>query len=628
MIEDKYWGVVLNATPMPTILLKADHPAYTIVFANEAYLSFINMRREEIVGNSLTSLLHAHTRNVDEILQTLQQATHYKVPQRQPTVRYEFHQPQTGDVVIKYLDVISTPVVVADNKVEFIIRTINDVTDLIDTQQSEKAIFEDLVKHEKFLNESQRIARIGNWEVDLINNTIIWSDVLKEIYEVTSDFTPTYENSLTFLKDDRYRDILVNAVNEAIEKNNVFDVELQIVTAAGNVRWLRSTGKADLTNGIGTRLYGVTLDVTTSKAIEKALMESRNQYQALVESVEGVVWEADANTFGFTYISNKINSILGYTPEQWLNEPDFWANHIYEGDRDWAVTYCQNQTQEVQNHVFDYRMVKADGGIVWIKDLVSVITENGKPKLLRGVMVDVTESKLLASLDNLEKTVLELAADKYEELQRILTVYMKGIENLLPHMKCSMLQVKNGKVYTWAAPSLPKDYTDAINGQPTGEQAGSCGTSAYLKEKVIVADISTNPLWENYKQLALKYDLRACWSYPIINSSDEVMAVFGAYYDDIKEPGDTEQLVIERSAAILKVILENRQSDSKLQEIAWMQSHVVRAPLARLMGLVDILNQEYVNKGLKNELLDHIVNTAHELDKVVRDISDKTANRE
>lgn len=628
MIEDKYWGVVLNATPMPTILLKADHPAYTIVFANEAYLSFINMRREEIVGKSLTSLLHAHTRNVDEILQTLQQATHYKVPQKQPTVRYEFHLPQTGDVVIKYLDVISTPLVVADNKVEFIIRTINDVTDLIETQQSEKAIFEDLIKHEKFLNESQRVGRIGNWEVDLINNTIIWSDVLKEIYEVPLDYIPTFENSLTFYKDDRYRDILVNAVKEAIEKNNVFDVELQIVTAAGNVRWLRSTGKADMTNGVGTRLYGVTLDVTTSKAIEKALIESRNQYQALVESVEGVVWEADANTFGFTYISNKINSILGYTPEQWLSEPDFWANHIYEGDRNWAVTYCQNQTRQVQNHVFDYRMVKADGGIVWMKDLVSVITENGKPKLLRGVMVDVTESKLLASLDNLEKTVLELAADKNEELQRILTVYMKGIENLLPHMKCSLLQVKNGKVYTWAAPSLPKDYTDAINGQPTGEQAGSCGTSAYLKEKVIVADISTNPLWENYKQLALKYDLRACWSYPIINSSDEVMAVFGAYYDDIKEPGDTEQLVIERSAAILKVILENRQSDSKLQEIAWMQSHVVRAPLARLMGLVDILNQEYVNKGLKNELLDHIVNTAHELDKVVRDISDKTANRE
>lgn len=628
MIEDKYWGVVLNATPMPTILLKADHPAYTIVFANEAYLSFINMRREEIVGKSLTSLLHAHTRNVDEILQTLQQATHYKVPQKQPTVRYEFHLPQTGDVVIKYLDVISTPLVVADNKVEFIIRTINDVTDLIETQQSEKAIFEDLIKHEKFLNESQRVGRIGNWEVDLINNTIIWSDVLKEIYEVPLDYIPTFENSLTFYKDDRYRDILVNAVKEAIEKNNVFDVELQIVTAAGNVRWLRSTGKADMTNGVGTRLYGVTLDVTTSKAIEKALIESRNQYQALVESVEGVVWEADANTFGFTYISNKINSILGYTPEQWLSEPDFWANHIYEGDRNWAVTYCQNQTRQVQNHVFDYRMVKADGGIVWMKDLVSVITENGKPKLLRGVMVDVTESKLLASLDNLEKTVLELAADKNEELQRILTVYMKGIENLLPHMKCSLLQVKNGKVYTWAAPSLPKDYTDAINGQPTGEQAGSCGTSAYLKEKVIVADISTNPLWENYKQLALKYDLRACWSYPIINSSDEVMAGFGAYYDDIKEPGDTEQLVIERSAAILKVILENRQSDSKLQEIAWMQSHVVRAPLARLMGLVDILNQEYVNKGLKNELLDHIVNTAHELDKVVRDISDKTANRE
>lgn len=627
MIEDKYCSIVLNATPMPTILVKADHPEYTVVFVNEAYLTFVNSQREEIINKSFIGLLRTHSRNADEVLQILEGVLQEKISKKQAADKYQYILPDTGELITKYLDIISTPVIGSDNNVEFIIRTVTDITDLVETQQNEKAIYYDLVKHEKFLNESQRVARIGSWEADIVNNTIVWSDVLKEIHEVSADYQPTFETSLAFYKDDKSREVLITVVNEAIEKNSVFDVELQIVTATGKTRWLRSTGKADVVNEKCMRVYGVAQDITESKNIEKALIESRNQYQALVESVEGVVWEADANTFEFTYISNKIKSILGYTPEQWLSEPNFWVNHIYEEDRDWAVTYCQNQTKKVLNHVFDYRMVKADGSIVWLKDLVSVIAENGKPKLLRGVMVDVTESKIQAKLDYLEKTVLELAAQR-DDLYYILSVYLKGVENLLPHMKCSLLQVKDGKIHTWAAPSLPKEYTDAINGQPIGEQAGSCGTSAYLKEKVIVADIAGNPLWKNYKQLALMYDLRACWSYPIINNNNDVMAVFGVYYDEVKEPDDREQMIIERSASILKIILENRQADSKLREIAWMQSHVVRAPLARLMGLVDIMQQEPVNKDLKNELLDHIVDTAHELDKVVRDISDKTANKE
>ncbi|WP_317169202.1 PAS domain-containing protein [Mucilaginibacter humi] len=171
-----------------------------------------------------------------------------------------------------------------------------------------------------------------------------------------------------------------------------------------------------------------------------------------------MVWEADANTFKFTYISNKINKILGYTSEQWLSDPDFWANHIYETDRHWAINFCQTQTRKVLNHVFDYRMLKADGGLVWIKDLVSVIAENGVPKLLRGVMIDITSSKLLSDPDNLEKNVLELVADKEQDLQGILATYLKGIESLLPHMNCSLMQVKNNKLFVLAAPSLPKDY--------------------------------------------------------------------------------------------------------------------------------------------------------------------------
>ncbi|PTQ92953.1 PAS domain S-box-containing protein [Mucilaginibacter yixingensis] len=756
MIEDKYGSVLFNAYPIPAILLKADHPTYTIVAANDAYFAFTNSSKEEIIGYSLIGFLEAYLEDADKLLPGLQNVLLNKKAHKQPAVKYNFRTPHTNEVVVKYLEVFSNPLLGDDGEVEFILRTISDVTELVEAQQNEKSIHENLLKHEMFLNESQRIAKIGYWEVDYINSIITWSDVLKEIYEVPPAYQPTYETGMAFYKTNEYREIILNAVNESIKHHGEFDIELEIITAAGNVRWLRTTGKADMEDGICVRLYGVTQDITASKAVEKELTDSRNQYQALIESVEGVVWEADADTFEFTYISNKINDLLGYSPEEWLSDPNFWANHIYQGDREWAVTFCQAQTTKGLNHVFDYRMINADGGIVWIKDLVSVIAENGKPKLLRGVMIDITESKLLENLDNLEKNVLEQVANKEDDLQQVLVSYLRGIENLLPCMKCSLLQVKNNKVYTLAAPSLPKDYTDAINGKPIGAKAGSCGTAAFRKEKVTVTDIATDPLWDNYKPFALAHNLRACWSCPIINSDGEVMAVFGMYYGDIKEPGDAEQLVIDRSTAMLKVILENRQgariieettmlmtqgqelakfgnwqwdiqnnevkwsdelyniygvdkkvhvatyesymamlhtddrepvrdilfkalnthedivfeeriirpdgetrhlkswgrvlcdsngqpekmigsclditaakiAESQLWEIAWMQSHLVRGPLARLMGLVGLLQEEQqVSKEIEGELLDYIMTTAHELDKVVRDISNRTVTQ-
>ncbi len=748
--DGQQWTVLFNATPIPTVILKADEPVYTVLFANEAYIRFSNLAGENIVGKSFITLMRAFYHDMEQIRAPLQQVMHDRTAQKQSRFQYQFATPQGA--VTKYLDIYNTPVLKDDGEVELIIRTINDVTELWESQQREKVIHEDLVRHERFLTDSQRVGNVGNWEVDMLKRTVVWSDVLRSIYELPADHELTFEAGLSYYKDTASRNALIEAVEAAIKGSGVFDIELEIVTYAGNTRWIRTVGKADVSDGQCTRLYGITQDITASKKIKNALTESKNQYQALIESVEGVVWEADASTFAFNYISSKIIDILGYTPEQWLSDPNFWADHIYHDDRDQAISFCQRKTQEEVNHVFDYRMVKADGGIVWIKDLVSVITEKGKPTVLRGVMIDVSVSKLLGSLDHLEKSMLQLVANKQESIHHILDLYLKGIEDLLPHMKCSLLQVKNDRLYNMAAPSLPTEYLDAIQGQPIKENAGSCGLSAFRNEKVIVADISSHPAWGDHKHLALKHGLRSCWSYPIVNSDNEVVAVLGMYFDDIKPSGDTETLVIERSAAIIKVVLENWQRakiidenamliaqgqelanfgnwqwdinnntvtwsdvlysiygvdkkdhvatfegylvllhaddremvkdtilgalhskkdvmfeeriirpdgdmrylrswgrvlldahgrpekmigsclditaaknvELQLWDIAWMQSHLVRAPLVRLMGLVDLLKEELAERGAKNELFDHIMSTAHELDRVIIEISNKT----
>jgi PAS domain S-box-containing protein len=126
---------------------------------------------------------------------------------------------------------------------------------------------------------------------------------------------------------------------------------------------------------------------------DQALRQSQQQYEGLVDSIDGIVWEADATTWRFTFVSNQAANILGYTTEEWTASPSFWSDHIHPDDRSWATNYCQVQTAQKRAHDFTYRMIHKDGHIVWIRDIVTVVVEHDKPVKLRGVMMDVTEAK-------------------------------------------------------------------------------------------------------------------------------------------------------------------------------------------------------------------------------------------
>jgi two-component system sensor histidine kinase UhpB len=127
--------------------------------------------------------------------------------------------------------------------------------------------------------------------------------------------------------------------------------------------------------------------------VEYKFKQSQERYYTLMNSVDGIVWEADAQTLVFTFVSEQAERLLGYPVERWLNEPDFWGAHIYEEDRTWAVNYCAQSTAEGKSHQFEYRMIAADGRILWLRDIVAVSVENGKPVKLSGIMVDITEQK-------------------------------------------------------------------------------------------------------------------------------------------------------------------------------------------------------------------------------------------
>ncbi|MGE5706885.1 MAG: ATP-binding protein, partial [Bacteroidota bacterium] len=107
----------------------------------------------------------------------------------------------------------------------------------------------------------------------------------------------------------------------------------------------------------------------------------------------GIVWEAEAPPLRFTIVSKKAERLRGYPAEAWSEDPDFWRNHIHPDDRDWVTDYCAESSRLRESHQFEYRMIAADGRIIWLRDMVVVSATGDDSIKLQGIMVDITERK-------------------------------------------------------------------------------------------------------------------------------------------------------------------------------------------------------------------------------------------
>jgi PAS domain S-box-containing protein len=195
---------------------------------------------------------------------------------------------------------------------------------------------------------------------------------------------------------------------ERPEQGSHFDVDFRIVLPDGAMKYVRSTGhpvfniSGDLVEYVGT-----SIDVTERKRVdeerERLLASERaafaeavaaqQRFRDLVNSVEAIVWEANVPSFQFSFISKEAERVLGYPVERWLSEPTFWKDHVHPEDREWALQYCQTATAEKRNHQFEHRMIAANGSVVWLRDLVTVVVEGDRVTRVRGLMVDLTNRK-------------------------------------------------------------------------------------------------------------------------------------------------------------------------------------------------------------------------------------------
>ena len=113
---------------------------------------------------------------------------------------------------------------------------------------------------------------------------------------------------------------------------------------------------------------------------EAAIRQAQRRYEELVDSLEAIVWRADAGSFRTSYVSKRAEGILGYPIPRWLCEPAFWGAHLHPEDRLKAVASYRRATQDKRHHALEYRMVASDGRNVWFHDSVHAVVEDGRLK--------------------------------------------------------------------------------------------------------------------------------------------------------------------------------------------------------------------------------------------------------
>jgi PAS domain S-box-containing protein len=172
-----------------------------------------------------------------------------------------------------------------------------------------------------------------------------------------------------------------------------------------------------------------TADLTAAHGTAVA---AQQRFRDLVNSIEGIVWEADAQTIQFTFVSQQAERILGYPVAQWLDAATFWKDHVHAEDRESAVKAIATAAARKRDHDFEYRMIAADGRVVWLRDLVSVVVENDQATRLRGVMLDITARKHAEQALTEQASLLDLTHDTIfvRDMNDVIRYWNHGAEEL------------------------------------------------------------------------------------------------------------------------------------------------------------------------------------------------------
>ena len=243
-----------------------------------------------------------------------------------------------------------------------------------------------------------------------------------------------------------------------------------------------------------------------------------------------------------------------------------WTVAVHPEDCKRLTDYWQQVLVSGEPGEIEARLRRYDGEYRWFLFRAEPLrNEFGEIIRWYGANTDVEERKRAEALLEAEKRTLEMLSGG-APLTDILENLCNTIDEQAGDTVSTVMLTDADGVLLWpaAGPRLAKGWIEAITPLKIGPAIGSCGSAAFLKQRVIVSDIATDPLWAEYREVALSYGLRAAWSQPLLSKNQQVLGTFGMYYSEPRVPSERDLRLIEGAGHIAVIAIEGERAQSAL----------------------------------------------------------------
>ena len=419
---------------------------------------------------------------------------------------------------------------------------------------------------------------IGIWDWNLLSGEIYVDPLLKEVLGYQ-------DHEIRNHLDDWGRHVHPDDAARVVERAQAhingevpaYEVEHRMVHRDGSVRWFIARGQVVRDgNGTAIGMAGTDTDITARKRSEEALHQAEELNRRIVESSGDCVKILGLDGRLLYMNPEGVRALEMADASELLQRP---LAGFFDGEVRTAAEAAIGVARQGGRGQFQYLMPTSTGVPKWWDAVLTPITDGGgRVVQLLAVSRDITERRREEAFRAAQHQVLEMIATG-SPLPVVLDSVVRLVEHQTSGMQCTILLLDDDGVTirNGSAPGMPAGYLEALSGLTIGPRAGSCGTAMYLGQPVIVTDVLTDPLWEDYLDVAVRFGFRACWSTPIFSPERKVLGSLAMYYAQPRAPRQDEWRLIETAADIARIAIDQRRASQALQHSEARNQAILRA---------------------------------------------------